>query len=530
MGLAESPVVHVAGILASAATLAIESGDAWSSALAPALTLALSKKLVIGTAFLVAMIFAAAATRRPSAVFLCGWIFLLTYNRAYYSFEPLVGAHGFQGPYWIPADAFFVLMLLAWAWEAAFGKRLLQNGPPILRWYFPFAAACLFSALVAVRPEWAAFEMIRVVKVGIVLAYARSSLDAVTWWACLGGFGAAVAAQSLFSIMEVVFNVHGVLYLFGIGEKIDFQLDIDDQYRWSRAIGTMNHPPRLSAYLLLTVPAFAAVSLTHPKRVPAIVFGVLTMLGLVCQGLTQTRFAWLLAALQIGFLPLGLAWFGLMPARRAIGLLWVGAMLGALAVVPVTGKLIERFSSDFGRSVDERVEGTIAALKMYDDHNPLLGVGLNNYKAHMLDYQPEARWTLEYEDQAVHVLHVRFPVGPWNGFVMTLVETGIIGLAALMVYIARAHLLGFKAVATTRNPAHVRAASLGLLLGLAGVAAHQFTDHSFWEDPILYSFTLVVALVNSASIGLGSASAGAAATAPSAAPGDVADLPPKGNA
>jgi O-antigen ligase len=203
-------------------------------------------------------------------------------------------------------------------------------------------------------------------------------------------------------------------------------------------------------------------------------------------------------------------------------------MLGALAVVPVTDKLIERFSFDFGRSVDERLEGTIAALKMYDDHNPLLGVGLNNYKAHMLDYQPEARWTLKYEDEAVHLLHVRFPVGPWNGFIMTLVETGIIGLAALMVYIARAHVLGLKAVATTRNPGHVRAASLGLLLGLAGVAGHQFTDHSFWEDPILYSFTLVVALVNSASIGLGSASAGAA-VAPGAASGDVADLPPKAN-
>jgi O-antigen ligase len=202
----------------------------------------------------------------------------------------------------------------------------------------------------------------------------------------------------------------------------------------------------------------------------------------------------MLTAVQGILILLGLAVMREVPLRRALGMLVVGAFALMVALLPLQSKIIERLTGDLGTSVDTRVEGMVAALSMWEDNGLLLGVGHNNYKAHILRYQPEDKWTFEREATVVRDLHLRFPIGPWNGFIFLLAETGLLGLCAFLFYLARVLVIGIRAVAVARGAR--RCASYGLLLGILGVLGHQITDYSIWIDPVFYAFAVVVGLLN----------------------------------
>jgi O-antigen ligase len=215
------------------------------------------------------------------------------------------------------------------------------------------------------------------------------------------------------------------------------------------------------------------------------------VIGLTC---TLSRFPWLLAIAQVLLLLVALTVFGMLPVQRTLGLLLLGACTGALALAPFAPFIADRISRDFDRSVEFRQNENRVAFAMFADH-PLLGVGPNNYKLHLARYGSEMVWALDRdsEDLAVRTLHVRFIAAPQNGFLLPLAETGLAGLCAFLFYLAGAFAVGLRAVSACSGLDRV--AVLGLVVGMAGVVAQQIVDYSYWTDPVLYTFTLIVAML-----------------------------------
>jgi hypothetical protein len=465
-----------------------------------------SSKLKAGFVLVALVGLAAGFTRRVKESLLFAWIFTLTYNRQFFSFEAIVGSHGFQGPYWIVSDVFLVGLLVTWVFEAAWGHRAQPaQAPPMGRWLLPFAAAAVLSVLVAARPEWTLFEMLRLARVAFVLAWCRYNLGRRQWWVAAAALLCGMAAQATLGTIEVASRRSGVLWLVGLGGTSQ-----DETYRkhleifgWMRATATMNHPPVLACYLMLVIPMALALGLTVGGRALRALSAAIGVVGLVGLGATLSRWPWALMLVQVAVLAAGLVALGLVPARRIAGILSVAGFALLLAVLPLLGFLEDRFTRDWGRSVEFRTNAYRVGMAMIADH-PFLGVGLNNSRYHILRYDPEQKWMTDLEDKGVHEMKVRFLVTPENGFLFPFIETGVVGFLGFLVYLAGGFRAGLRALGSTSGAA--RGACLGLLVGMAGLLAEQAVDSSFWVDPVFYSFALVIALLNGAAVtGVGNA-------------------------
>src|SRR5205809_2013200 len=123
-------------------------------------------KLVLAGAMCVVLWLVAVVSRRPKLVMLFAWVVSLTYNRQYFSFDAIAGDNGAQGPYWIVADVFLLLMVAIWAYEVAIRKSVQRaQGLAVYPLFLPFALAGALSALGADRPDWTLYELIRAAKV-----------------------------------------------------------------------------------------------------------------------------------------------------------------------------------------------------------------------------------------------------------------------------------------------------------------------------------------------------------------------------
>ncbi|MEE9294174.1 MAG: O-antigen ligase family protein [Phycisphaerae bacterium] len=454
--------------------------------------------------------FAAVVTRRPKAVLLFAWLFSLTYSRMYYSLDRVLGNHGSQGFYWIPADIFFAGLLGIWAYQAVVLK---QRSAPLGRaswpWLLPFFAACVLSTLASERMSWGFFELLRLVKVGLVIWYVRCNVRREEWWVCIAALGCAMLAQSGLAITQVALKrVGGVLSMFGIGQAADAAFQAAGQAAvggWIRGQGTIGHPSNLACYLLLPVPVFLALGVTLRSKPVRLLCGVCGLIGLAGLACTLSRWPWVLAAVQTGALAVGLVWFCKARAQRIIGLLSVGAFLAAVALLPFTNFIYERITRDLSESLDFRAKQnrTVFALAT---RFPMLGVGLNNYKLYLLEYEPELEWALSKEDEVRMGLARRVFVVPHNLYFYLLAETGAIGVSMFAVLLVGVLYTGARAVSATDGP--WRAVCLALLLGIAAVLAQQVVDFSLWVDPVLYTFALIIGLLSVAPALSGAASAG----------------------
>lgn len=458
-------------------------------------------KLAIVAAGLVALCVAALGTRRPKLVLLFAWIVSLTYNRQYFTFEAFAGNNGAQGPYWIIADLFLLLLLVLWAYERVVLKRVSRtNAAPAHLFFLPLAFAGLVSALGADRPDWALYELVRAVKVLVILLYVRANFTREEWVTSAVALTLAAVMQAGLGTAEVATKRSGLMGVLGFSQPaadLPEELQQENFYGWHRATGTMNHPPNLACYLLLILPlplAFALTATDQRVRTLCALAGLVALVGLAC---TLSRWPWVLAAGQIALLVLALTWTGLLPVQRTLGLAAVGTFVALVTILPLSNFIVDRMTRDLSRSVEFRENENKVAMAMFADH-PLTGVGLNNYILHLAKYGSEMVWALDNPDIAVKRLRVRFIAAPQNGFLLPLAEMGIAGLCAFLFYLAGVVALGVRAVA--HSDGWRRPAVIGLLIGILGVVAQQVVDYSFWVDPVFYSFALVAAMLATAPV------------------------------
>lgn len=454
------------------------------------------KRLVLMLLGIGVLIFAI-YSRRPKQVFLFAWVFALTYNRQFFSFEALVGNQGSAGPYWLLADLFFLLLLAIWAVEYLLLKRRrTPRGMNLLKWYLPYATICLLSVFAADRMDWAAYEFIRTIKVGLVLLYVRYNFEREDWWLALVAIGLAASAQAALGTLEVATGRSGVLWLVGLQEQLDTPALFSEleYYGWVRATATMAHPPMLAMYLLIAIPvAFALFVAARPRRLRlgAAVICAVCIVGMAC---TLSRLPAVLTIAELFFLLPALFMLRLAPVKRCIGLFLIGGFTAMVALAPLTDFIADRVQRDFDRSVDLRFKEYAVAQRMWLD-NPMLGVGPNNYSEHLVAYGSEGSWgiPLKNQDIATKQLKVRYISGPLNAYLLALAETGALGLLCLLVYFCGTLLAGLRAVAGTSG--NVQVASLGLVAALVACLLQQSLDYSYWIDPLLYTVTLSVSLL-----------------------------------
>src|SRR5262245_3511576 len=453
-------------------------------------------KLALAAGMALGLWAAMRVSRRPKLVLLFAWVVSLTYNRQYFSFEAIAGDNAMQGPYWIVSDGFLFLLLAIWIYEAAILKRRQEPRSFAVYWLFvPLAMTGLLSSLGADRPDWSLYELIRAVKVVLILLYVRYNFTRDAWWTCAAAMTCAAVFQAGLRIAEVATERSGVFGVLGLGgapEDIPEQFTQENFYGWFRATGTMNHPPNLACYFLLTIPLPVAVALGAPQvmlRAAAACASLVALMGLAC---TLSRWPWVLAALQVLFVVLTLTWVRRLPVGRTLALLSTGALAAVIAILPFMDVIVDRVTRDFGRSIEFRQSENDVALAMFADH-PLTGVGLNNYSLHIAEYGSELAWALDYTDVAVKQVRVRFIAAPQNGFLLPLAETGVGGLAAFVFYLGAVLVVGIRSIAASEGLQ--KAALIGLVTGLLGVIAQQIIDYSFWVDPVFYTFALIAAML-----------------------------------
>jgi O-antigen ligase len=360
----------------------------------------------------------------------------------------------------------------------------------------PFALACANSVAAADRVDWGLFELVRTAKFAIV-PYVAHQLGRDEWWTALAAMGAAVMIQAGLGTMEVITGRTGVLWIFGLQDDLAAvpQMFKDESfYGWVRATATMAHPPNLACYLLLVVPPFLALALVAHDRRARLVALAVSAVGLVGLALTLSRWPALTTSLQAATLGIGLVVLREVSPKRLIAVASISGFVAIAALLLVSDFVSDRVSRDFERSVDLRAKEFAIAGAMLKD-NPIVGVGLNNYTAHLTTYGSELRWGLrpEIANLATQVLHVRYISGPLNAFLLVAAETGLAGLIGFLIWCMGTIIGGFYAVRRTRGAA--RLASVGLFGGIVGVYFQQAVDYSYWVDPVLYAVALAAAML-----------------------------------
>jgi O-antigen ligase len=444
----------------------------------------------------VAAVLAAVLTRRPKELLLFGWVFSLTYNRQYYVFESIVGYNGTAGPYVTLSDICLLGLAGLWLYERLRRPpRESERAAPFLPWFLPFAIACFLSVFVASRPDWSLYEMLRVAKMGFVLLYVRHNFGGREWRLVLAALAAAVSFQSAVAIKEVATGRQGVIGASELAERPDYIEHFESgAFTGVRGVGTLAHPPYFACYLLLTLPALAAVAATAP-RPRAVPFACAFVLG--CGGLaaTMSRGPWALACGQISLLLAGLVILRVLPLRRALGILCLGSTVAMIALLPFAGKIADRLTGDLRESIDYRQEGIEASLRAVGER-PWLGFGLNNTSLHIGEFLPGMEWALSTEEFATRTLHLRAPVALGNGFLYVAEQTGILGLLGFLVMVTGGLIVGMRSV--FRTSGECRAVCLALVVGVLGALAEQFVDTPLWVDPNLFTFVIFLGLLNGA--------------------------------
>ena len=473
--------------------------------------------LVLGPALLLFALWSG----RPRLVFLFAWVALLTYNRQFFSFDSVFGDYGSQGAYWIPADPALLALFVVWGLERR--RRRAPSAPvglPSWPLLLPYALVAIASSLAAAHPIWGAFELLRVIRFALVLYYVRRNFGRAELWTCVAAFAVVTLLQSGLATLQVVRNVgSGLTSLVGAQGPSDNSITVEFAGQEQvRGAGTMVHPNILAPYLLFLLPVFAALALTLSDRRWRTLAGATAAVGLVGVVSTMSRLPFALALLELIAVAVVLTRLRAVSVEKALGAAFAAAFVGTLILLPLAGKVQARLTADFRESIELRERYNRAALGIAS-RRPVLGVGLNNFRAYLAQEEPEFAQMLDEGEFARKQIGLRVAAPVHNFYLLVLSETGALGLLTFLLFLAGIIYRGFVAVARTEDKE--RAVVLGLVVGLLAQVLQQTMDYSLWADPSYYTLALITSLLKVATRGFGASGQGRPHAEP--APGHAAE-------
>lgn len=476
---------------------AIAAGGLAIAIVAPGLTIktALFGVAGIGAVLLLIM------SGRPKEVLLGGYIIALTYNRQYLSFEGLLGDHGAQGLYWIPADLFLLGLLGVWLLEKALRAEppidaMAQlRRPPMMRSAWPvfvWLVAFILAALLAERADWAFNELARVLRFVLLVVWLHANMTRSLWYAAVAALALSALLQAGLGTLQVVLRAdRNLLSVFGASSEAVFTQGGELDVLENRARGTMGHPNFLAPYLLFLVPAAFGVMLYSRGRLTRLLALGLLLAGVAGMIATKSRGPIVLLAGGLGIVALVAVRGRVLSVQTFLGGLVLACTLLVAAAIPFADIIYERIWGDFNASISFRSEYNSAAIRIWDDA-PVFGIGPNNGTIGLARHSVTFTWLLNDLTMLTGGVPVRAVAPVHNVYLLILMETGLVGLAAFLTLLAA--VMWRMAYGFRISQGAVRGLCLGLAAGLVTQLIQQFIDFSLWGDPSWYTLAILMAV------------------------------------
>jgi len=441
--------------------------------------------LVGGILLLLAMV----AFRRAEQICLAAFIAAIPFPMHAFllKLDPMHGG-GALGIYIMGADLPLVLLYICWFFDRKRGT--FEQPPRSTRYALYLVPFLLFSGLSVAwspHPLWAACEVLRWLKVLLILIYATKRLRRENILFCAWVLMGSTCLQSAIAILQSVKHSNlglDKLGVFGKGGEEAVTQSLDSGTQLFRGTGLTGHPNFLASYLLLSLPIFVMLALVEKRPWPKALWcgGFLLSFGGLCS--TMSRAAW------VSFLIAGTLLFFLSIAQSLISVKRATFLaLSALAIAGILGLsfsefIRERFQGDWSESWKLRVELNEAAIGMARDH-PIGGVGSNNFTAEFPQYDPSMADIMLKIDNMYTVVH--------NVYLLVWAEVGTIGLAAYAFFFVAVFVRGTKAL-RSMNPRD-RALTLGIFTGVLGAMMFDLTEISLWMEICMYSLAFWIGVL-----------------------------------
>lgn len=401
--------------------------------------------------------------------------------------DPMHGG-GALGIYLMGADFPLVLLYACWFFDRKRGPFEQPSRSSRYALYLvPFVLFSGLSVAWSPHPLWAVCEVLRWLKVLLILIYAARRLRREDIPLCAWVLMGSTCLQSAIAILQSVKHSNlglDKLGVFGKGGEEAVTQSLASGTQLFRGTGLTGHPNFLASYLLLSLPIFAMLALAKKRPWPKALWcgGFLVSFAGLCS--TMSRAAW------VSFLIAGILLFFVAVAQSLISV--KRAALLALSAVLIAGVLglsfsdfiRERFKGDWSESWKLRVELNEAAIGMAQDHL-IGGVGSNNFTAEFPQYDPSMADIMLKIDNMYTVVH--------NVYLLVWAEVGTIGLAAYAFFFAAVFVRGTRALRSMNF--RDRALTLGILAGLLGAMMFDLTEISMSMEICMYSLAFWIGVL-----------------------------------
>jgi O-antigen ligase len=244
-----------------------------------------------------------------------------------------------------------------------------------------------------------------------------------------------------------------------------------------RVQASFGQPDDYGGFLALLIPPAAAIafsrSFPNPLRLLTAAAAATGTLALI-----YSYSRWSMVACAVG----ALIWLFLLRPKVAI-VAAVALGIGALLFAPSDIK--ERFENTSGSDISMRQDVNKTALDIYAAR-PFTGVGVNNFQ---IAYGQQWGADTATQRRLYHNQQLLIPTAAPNMYVNTLAEQGILGITALLVFLALALWTAFGA-ARSRQPS---VSAIGLAVGMAvcAVIVNSLSSVALQDVTILMLFSLV---------------------------------------
>ncbi|MCY7374714.1 MAG: O-antigen ligase family protein [Pyrinomonadaceae bacterium] len=225
------------------------------------------------------------------------------------------------------------------------------------------------------------------------------------------------------ALSQYVFNFPTTLDFFGTGTK-DEILGTQSEVL-SRVPAFLRTPTEMAWVVSALLPLVFAPVVCAVKNLPTrhkIILLTAGAAGIIAVILSLARGSWFGLTAAIIILIFG-GWYRLSPAERKARIVPASAaiLVAVLFFAPFAGKIYERLTADDDGSAAIRLPLLEVAGEMIAD-NPLVGVGLNNYRATMTKYDRTGIFVSQVFPNPVHNMfaHVTAEVGVAGGVIFCL--------------------------------------------------------------------------------------------------------------
>ena len=365
------------------------------------------------------------------------------------------------------------------------GRTALRFFPSVTIPLSLLAAWAALSATFATNPAWSVYQLPRVAEAILVFVYianhVRSEADTSFVVACLA---TAVAVTGAVGLLQQ--SLGSSFDLQSLGGTPELLQETYGRAAVSRVSGLLGHANTAAFFLAASLPV---VLMSSVGARPATVRNALLLaagLGFLTLVLTFSRGGWVAFAF-------GSFVSTVLLVRRRRNLPDVGRLAGrAIALVavcvvmaiPFASQVASRLMRDDYGSIRSRIELAQTALEMIG-RNPWTGVGLNNYRFVVLDYN---------SSPGVNVYGVAEPVH--NAYLKTAAELGI--PAALVLCYALAAFLWHGLAKSGSSDSRPALLAIGLVGGLAAAYLHGMFEWISLGEPQF----LLVTLMGGLAVGL----------------------------